>query len=47
MAKYADVALKGAHLFEPMRGPPMKEWVVVPKAHSAKWLQLGEAALQK
>src|SRR6266540_2164815 len=40
------LALKGAHLFEPMQGRQMKQWVVVPKAQSAKWLELAEAALR-
>jgi hypothetical protein len=36
----------GAHLFEPMDGRPMKEWVVVPVAHEAEWLSLAETALR-
>ena len=40
------LALKGAHLFEPMKGRAMKEWVVVPFAHKAKWEELAKAALK-
>jgi hypothetical protein len=40
------LALKGAHLFEPMAGRQMKEWVVVPKAHAAKWSGFADAALR-
>ena len=39
------LALDGAHLFEPMAGRQMKEWVVVPHAHKAEWLSLAETAL--
>ncbi len=39
------LALAGAHLFEPMAGRQMKEWVVVPVAHSAAWGKLGKQAL--
>ena len=38
--------LKGAHLFEPMAGRQMKEWVVVPKAHEREWPQLAERAIR-
>jgi len=39
--------LKGAHLFEPMQGRQMKEWVVVPKAHEREWWpKLAERALR-
>jgi hypothetical protein len=44
-AHAAALALDGAHLFEPMAGRPMKEWVVVPAAHSAVWAKLGKQAL--
>jgi hypothetical protein len=40
------LALEGAHLFEPMAGRQMKEWVVVPKAHSKEWPKLADAALR-
>ena len=40
------LALDGAHLFDPSgRGRPFKEWVVVPPAHAARWLELAERAL--
>jgi hypothetical protein len=43
----AALALKGAHLFDPSKmGRPMKEWVVVPRAHVASWDKLGRQALQ-
>ncbi|WP_406176651.1 hypothetical protein [Streptomyces sp. NBC_00996] len=38
------LALAGAHLFDPMGGRPMKDWVCVPLAASAQWLPLTEAA---
>jgi hypothetical protein len=39
------LGLRGAHLFEPMAGRPMKEWVVVPAEHSADWARIGKQAL--
>jgi TfoX/Sxy family transcriptional regulator of competence genes len=39
------LALTGAHLFEPMPGRTMKEWVVVPKAHADRWPDLAELAV--
>jgi hypothetical protein len=33
----AALALSGAHLFEPMAGRPMREWVEVPVAHADAW----------
>jgi|tagenome__1003787_1003787.scaffolds.fasta_scaffold20082750_1 hypothetical protein len=39
--------LPGAHLFEPMAGRPMREWVVVPAEHDQSWPQLAEEALTK
>src|SRR5215210_3938328 len=40
--------LDGAHLFDPSAGrrAPMKEWVVVPAAHSDEWPDLARQALQ-
>src|SRR3982751_3344865 len=32
--------LKGAKLFDPMDGRPMKEWVQVPFDHKNKWKEL-------
>lgn len=41
------LALSGAHLFDPSgRDRPMKEWVVVPAAHTARWPDLARAALR-
>src|SRR6266852_3390892 len=41
------LALKGAHLFDPSgMGRAMKEWVVVPLAHSKRWPELGHKALE-
>ena len=40
------LALSGAHLFEPMAGRPMKEWVEVPAEHAPQWPGLARAALQ-
>ncbi|HEU4719159.1 MAG TPA: hypothetical protein VFU15_15050 [Bacteroidia bacterium] len=37
--------LKGACHFEPMKGRPMKEWVQVPPAHSARWKELVKKSL--
>ena len=38
--------LKGAHLFDPSGvNRPMKEWVQIPAAHSAKWQKFAQAAL--
>jgi hypothetical protein len=41
------LALDGAHLFDPSgMGRPMKEWVVVPSAHTAEWPRLAELAVK-
>jgi hypothetical protein len=37
-------ALAGVESFEPMRGRPMKEWVLVPLAHAKRWSNLAERA---
>jgi hypothetical protein len=37
--------IEGAHLFEPMGGRPMKQWVVVPSAQADSWDDLGSMAL--
>jgi hypothetical protein len=40
------LALRGAHLFDPSgMGRAMKEWVVVPVEHSARWPELGRHAV--
>jgi hypothetical protein len=39
------LALPGAHLFEPMQGRPMREWVEVPAASAPAWAELGWDAL--
>ena len=38
--------LKGAKLFDPMGGRPMKEWVQVPVIHSKQWTKFAESALK-
>jgi hypothetical protein len=40
------LAIDGAHLFDPMGGRPMKEWVVVPKAHADRWPELAELSVK-
>jgi len=49
LVKEADqidaMKLPGAHLFEPMPGHAMKQWVVVPASQSSEWLRLATAAL--
>jgi len=37
-------ALTGVESFEPMKGRPMKEWVLVPVAHAKRWSDLAERA---
>ncbi len=37
-------ALTGVESFEPMKGRPMKEWVLVPLAHAKRWSDLAERA---
>lgn len=40
------LALAGAHLFDPSgMNRPMKEWVVVPYAHKARWRAFAQNAL--
>lgn len=34
----------GVDAFEPMKGRPMKEWVLVPLAHAKRWQDLAERA---
>ena len=38
--------LSGSHLFDPMGGRPMKEWVEVPVEHASHWVQLAQEALR-
>jgi len=40
----AALKLKGAKLFDPMGGRPMKEWVQIPAAHATKWKKFADAA---
>jgi hypothetical protein len=44
-AREQALSFEGAHLFEPMAGRPMREWVVVPTAHADEWASLTETAL--
>jgi hypothetical protein len=46
-ARAQALALEGAHLFEPMEGRQMKEWVAVPVAQAAEWTPLLETALKE
>src|SRR5262245_42789270 len=39
------LALKGAKLFDPGMGRPMKEWVQVPAKFSDQWMAFAEAAM--
>ncbi|MFD8008027.1 hypothetical protein [Streptomyces mirabilis] len=41
------LAVTGAHLFDPMGGRPMKDWVCLPLAASARWPALAEAAREQ
>lgn len=45
-AQAKAMKLPGAHLFEPMPGHAMKQWVVVLAGQSSHWLELAEAAYQ-
>ncbi len=47
-ARERALALDGAHLFDPSGGKraPMKEWVVVPAAHTDKWTHLANQAFK-
>src|SRR5207342_1212481 len=38
------LGLKGAHLFEPMAGRPMKAWIQVPPEHESQYGELARAA---
>ena len=45
-ARAEALALPGAHLFDPAgMSRPMKEWVVVPADHAARWPDLARVAL--
>jgi hypothetical protein len=37
-------SLTGVEAFEPMKGRPMKEWVLVPLAQAKRWSNLAERA---
>jgi hypothetical protein len=46
-ARAEALALPGSHLFDPAgMGRPMKEWVVLPAEHAARWPDLARAALR-
>ena len=38
------LGLAGAHLFDPMGGRPMKEWLVFPVENATQWLTLARDA---
>jgi len=38
------LALEGAHVFEPIPGRQMKQWIVVPPAHAHRWPEFGASA---
>ena len=44
-ARAEALALDGAELFDPGMGRTMKEWVLVPAAHTGRWPELAERAL--
>jgi hypothetical protein len=44
-ARSEALALEGAELSDPGMGRRMKEWVLVPAAHSARWVELAERSL--
>jgi hypothetical protein len=44
-AREAALGLAGAELFDPGMGRRMKEWVLVPAAHSGRWAELAEQSL--
>ena len=41
----AALRLEGATSFDPGMGRPMKEWVLVPAEHAARWSRLAKQAL--
>ncbi|HSX41064.1 MAG TPA: TfoX/Sxy family protein [Candidatus Saccharimonadales bacterium] len=40
------MALEDSHLFEPMAGRPMKQWVQVSPEHAEDWLDLARAGME-
>ena len=44
-ARAQALALDGAELFDPGMGRTMKEWVLVPAAHSGRWVELAAKSL--
>ena len=46
-ARTAALALDGAALFDPGMGRTMREWVLVPAAHSDHWPALAERSLDE
>jgi hypothetical protein len=44
-AEHAEaLALSGAHLFEPMAGRPMKDWICLPQTEQERWSEFAAAA---
>lgn len=43
--RQAALALEGAALFDPGMGRTMREWVLVPAAHSSRWVELAGLSL--
>ena len=39
-------SLTGVEAFEPVKGRPMREWVLVPLAHAKRWSDLAERAFE-